>query len=219
VDAAAQAWRQARSQQQGAAAVAAQQQQQQQQQAEQQQASSAAPAKPGTAAAAAMGRSADPLARAAAADYPVPPLDPLAKAAERLAAAATPLYSRLWVPLSQQPGGIKFLSDMRADLLQAGRGQERWGGGVGRSDRRRLSLLPPLFPAALRWIQTSPALCVPTSPLTSPRRRSRSSRRGRRRCARWPTRCAPSWQSGSASACCSCAASPGRATARRCWKR
>ncbi|KAI7836009.1 hypothetical protein COHA_010093 [Chlorella ohadii] len=45
--------------------------------------------------------------------------EPLVKAAAALAAAATPRYARLFVPLSQQPGGIKFLVDMRADLLQA----------------------------------------------------------------------------------------------------
>lgn len=48
-----------------------------------------------------------------------PGQEPLLKAAAQLAAAATPLYSRLFVPLSQQKGGIKFLADMRADLLQA----------------------------------------------------------------------------------------------------
>ena len=41
----------------------------------------------------------------------------LAWAARHLAAAAQPLYSRLFVPISQQPGGIKFLVDLRADLL------------------------------------------------------------------------------------------------------
>ena len=44
--------------------------------------------------------------------------EPLLKAAAQLAGAATPLYSRLFVPMSQQPGGIKFLVDMRAELLQ-----------------------------------------------------------------------------------------------------
>ncbi len=46
--------------------------------------------------------------------------EPLVKAAAALAAAATPRYARLFVPLSQQPGGIKFLVDVRADLLQVG---------------------------------------------------------------------------------------------------
>ncbi|KAL4451334.1 hypothetical protein ABPG77_009406 [Micractinium sp. CCAP 211/92] len=49
--------------------------------------------------------------------------DLLFKAAERLAGAATPLYARLFVPISQQPGGIKFLVDLRAELLQAIREQ------------------------------------------------------------------------------------------------
>lgn len=49
-----------------------------------------------------------------------PGSEPLLKAAAALAAAATPRYARLFVPLSQQPGGIKFLVDMRADLLQVG---------------------------------------------------------------------------------------------------
>jgi hypothetical protein len=44
--------------------------------------------------------------------------EPLLKAAAQLAGAATPLYSRLFVPMSQQPGGIKFLVDMRAQLMQ-----------------------------------------------------------------------------------------------------
>lgn len=68
---------------------------------------------------------AGPSAAAAAAAVPpgnvdAPGSEPLLKAAAALAAAATPRYARLFVPLSQQPGGIKFLVDMRADLLQVG---------------------------------------------------------------------------------------------------
>ncbi|EFN50856.1 hypothetical protein CHLNCDRAFT_141775 [Chlorella variabilis] len=48
-----------------------------------------------------------------------PAPDQLFKAAAQLSAAATPLYTRLLSPLSQQPGGIKFLVDMRGELLQA----------------------------------------------------------------------------------------------------
>jgi hypothetical protein len=49
-----------------------------------------------------------------------PEQEQLLKAAAQLSAAASPLYGRLFVPLSQQPGGIQFLAGMRADLLQVG---------------------------------------------------------------------------------------------------
>eukprot|EP00887_Chlorella_sp_A99_P007327 scaffold2.g7327.t1 len=41
----------------------------------------------------------------------------LGRAADRLANACQPLFSLLFVPISQQPAGIKFLVDLRADLL------------------------------------------------------------------------------------------------------
>ncbi|KAG2437200.1 hypothetical protein HXX76_005864 [Chlamydomonas incerta] len=49
----------------------------------------------------------------------LPPLqwDAAYRAADRLASAATPLYSQLFVPISQAPDGMKFLVDMRADLM------------------------------------------------------------------------------------------------------
>ncbi|PNH05568.1 Malonyl-CoA decarboxylase, mitochondrial [Tetrabaena socialis] len=40
------------------------------------------------------------------------------RAAERLGSATRPLYTMLFVPVSQAPDGMKFLVDMRADLLQ-----------------------------------------------------------------------------------------------------
>lgn len=49
--------------------------------------------------------------------------DALGRAAQRLAAASQPLYSRLFVPVSQQPAGIKFLADLRTDLLECVRRQ------------------------------------------------------------------------------------------------
>ncbi|KAG2441342.1 hypothetical protein HYH02_009935 [Chlamydomonas schloesseri] len=66
-----------------------------------------------------------PQAPAAAAAPPAaPPAAPAAlqwdvayRAADRLASAATPLYSQLFVPISQAPDGMKFLVDMRADLM------------------------------------------------------------------------------------------------------
>ncbi len=47
----------------------------------------------------------------------------LGKAARRLSAASQPLYTRLFVPISQQECGSKFLVDMRADLLQVSHSQ------------------------------------------------------------------------------------------------
>ena len=45
------------------------------------------------------------------------PTEGLHHAADRLWQAAQPLYSRLWVPLSQQEDGITFLVRLRGDLL------------------------------------------------------------------------------------------------------
>ncbi|KAL6757760.1 malonyl-CoA decarboxylase-domain-containing protein [Haematococcus lacustris] len=42
----------------------------------------------------------------------------LSKAADRLAAAARPLYCHLLLPVSKEPGGIRFLTQLRADVLQ-----------------------------------------------------------------------------------------------------
>ena len=56
-------------------------------------------------------------AAAAPGNVSAPGQDPLHKAAAQLCEAASPLYARLFVPLSQQAGGIKLLVDMRADLL------------------------------------------------------------------------------------------------------
>ncbi|KAK9816452.1 hypothetical protein WJX72_000493 [[Myrmecia] bisecta] len=41
------------------------------------------------------------------------------RSADRLQQACQPLYSSLFTPISNQPGGIKFLLDLRADVLDA----------------------------------------------------------------------------------------------------
>lgn len=73
--------------------------------------------------------------------------DLLLKAAERLAGAATPLYARLFVPISQQPGGIKFLVDLRAELLQVGWGCQCMGKHPGSSLGRLRCRLQGSMPA------------------------------------------------------------------------
>ncbi|BDA42669.1 Malonyl-CoA decarboxylase, mitochondrial [Coccomyxa sp. Obi] len=45
--------------------------------------------------------------------------DAVFKAAERVRQASLPLYTMLFVPISNQPKGLKFLVDLRADVLEA----------------------------------------------------------------------------------------------------
>ena len=120
-----------------------------------------------------------------------PGSEPLLKAAAALAAAATPRYARLFVPLSQQPGGIKFLVDMRADLLQV-------GGGGGGADWQTVWMAG--VPIAHGWHHAGLVGCIngsvsghlglqshwqpPLPLLPPPSRRFRSSRRALPRCVR-----------------------------------
>ena len=62
-------------------------------------------------------------ARAWPGNVAAPGGEPLLKAAAQLAGAATSAFQRLIPALAQQPGGIRFLVDVRAELLQA---RARW---------------------------------------------------------------------------------------------
>ncbi|KXZ42130.1 hypothetical protein GPECTOR_198g346 [Gonium pectorale] len=62
------------------------------------------------------------VAAAGAAAGDVPPAeagfhDALYRAADRLSSSCQPLYTQLFLPISQAPEGMKFLVDMRSDLL------------------------------------------------------------------------------------------------------
>ncbi|GAB4820277.1 hypothetical protein N2152v2_007323 [Parachlorella kessleri] len=62
----------------------------------------------------------------------------VSRSAQRLAAASQPLYSRLFLPISQQHCGIKFLVDLRADLQECIRRQPRGSASLrGLSDSLR----------------------------------------------------------------------------------
>ena len=125
-----------------------------------------------------------------------PAPDQLFKAAAQLSAAATPLYTRLLSPLSQQLGGIKFLVDMRGELLQVRVGVGEFLGkrasgsqdGWARMWRGGQELRLVVTRYTWLWLVD----CRP----------SRSTHRALRHCVRCRKRCVDAWQSGSARVSC-----------------
>ncbi|KAG2495872.1 hypothetical protein HYH03_006110 [Edaphochlamys debaryana] len=98
--------------------------------------------------------SASPTASLSTAPTSAPaPTEAVLRAADRLASAARPLYAQLFAPISQAPGGMKFLVDMRAELMALGEGEGGQGQGQGEGQKEGGSIgggAEQASPAALR---------------------------------------------------------------------